>query len=102
MTDIDLSRSTRGELVDLHNRFVDRLRRIDTVTSQAALSELRIGQRVRFDAGAEGVLTGVLVKRNIKTATVLVGDRPWRVSPQFLASVEEDAGITIDLAPLKG
>lgn len=101
VTDIDLSRFTRDELVDLHNRIVDRLRLIDTVTSQAALSGLRVGQTVRFDAGAAGVKTGVLVKRNIKTATVLVGDRTWRVSPQFLAPADEGAGLTIDLTPLK-
>lgn len=101
MTDIDLSRFTRDELVDLHNRIVDRLRLIDTVASQAALSGLRVGQTVRFDAGAAGVKTGVLVKRNIKTATVLVGDRTWRVSPQFLAPADEGVGFTIDLTPLK-
>ncbi len=101
MTEIDLSRFTRDELVDLHNRIVDRLRLIDTVASQAALSRLKVGQSVRFDAGAAGIKTGVLVKRNIKTATVLVGDRAWRVSPELLAPADEGAGLTIDLTPLK-
>jgi hypothetical protein len=47
-------------------------------------SELKIGDKVTFDAKTRGIKTGILVKKNAKTFQVLVGSVNWKVTPTLL------------------
>lgn len=88
LKDVNLDLLTREELMELNTLIVERLKFLDAAKAQNALMELRVGERVRFHAGADGVQTGILVKRNIKTATVRVGDQSWRVCPHLLERLD--------------
>lgn len=50
-------------------------------------NELKIGDKVSFDAKTRGLKHGVLIKKNSKTYQVLVGSVTWKVSPTLLKKV---------------
>ncbi|MEL7491708.1 MAG: hypothetical protein AAGJ73_13405 [Pseudomonadota bacterium] len=89
LKDVNLDLLTRDELIELNHLIVERLKSLETIKAQTALEELRVGQQVRFDAGPDGMKTGILIKRNIKTASVLVDDQKWRVSPHLLEPLDQ-------------
>ena len=73
---------------DLHflNRvIVERLRLISQARSTVMLAHFSVGDRVRFSTGAGDQKTGVIVRLNKKTASIVTDDQQqWKVHPSFL------------------
>jgi hypothetical protein len=67
------------------------------------MMKLTLGSKVCFDSGKHGMQGGTLITFNQKTVTVLTDDgrRRWKVSPQFLSPVIEEAGCTINVIDIK-
>ena len=91
---IDIDGLTEAELVDLNNRIVERLRFLHQMRSHAEMLEFAIGDRVEFQPEAHPLVSGMLIRYNKRTVTVITdsGQR-WNVAPRFLrrASDKRDA-----------
>jgi hypothetical protein len=82
---IDIDRLTEAELIDLNRRVVERLKFLSQMRAHAQMLDFSIGDRVSFDADHIGPVSGMIVKYNRKTVTILTVDgRQWRVSPSLL------------------
>ncbi len=87
---IDIDRLTEGELIDLNNRIVARLRFLTQMRAHAQMLEFRVGDRVSFQPDGRPVLVGMLTRYNRKTVTVITDDgEHWNVSPSLLRKVVE-------------
>lgn len=87
---IDIDRLTQEELIDLNHRVVARIRFLNELNAHRSMLEFRIGERVAFDPPGRPPVTGVLVKYNRKSVTVLSEDGgQWNVAPTLLRKVIE-------------
>ena len=100
---IDIDGLSYDELLDLNDRIITRLKHLDAADTIDAMMKLTLGSKVCFDSGKHGVQVGTLIKFNQKTVTVLTDDgrRRWKVSPQMLSPVIEDAGDKTNVIDLK-
>jgi hypothetical protein len=82
---IDIDGLTEAELVDLNHRIVERLRFLHQMRAHARMLEFSIGDRVSFQPQGQPAMTGILVRYNRKSVTVITdsGHR-WNVAPTFL------------------
>lgn len=95
---IDIDRLTEVELIDLNRRIVERLRFLQQMRAHASMLKFGIGDRVAFDADGSQPVSGVLIRYNRKTVTVLADDgRRWNVSPGLLRPAEPR-----DITPREG
>lgn len=86
---IDIDRLTEAELVELNHRVVERLRFLQQMRAHSAMLQFGIGERVCFDPPDRPSVTGILVKYNKKTVTVIADDGiRWKVSPALLRAAE--------------
>lgn len=85
---INIDNLTEPELIDLHNRIVARLQLIAQMHAHARMLDFSIGNRVSFQSPTRGPITGILIRYNKKSVTVIsdTGER-WNVSPDFLQRV---------------
>lgn len=64
-----------------------------------------IGERVSFQAEGGGIVTGVLIRYNKRSVTVIADDRHrWNLSPSFLKKIETPTAAqppTNNVIPLK-
>ena len=101
---IDIDQLTEEELLALNNRIIDRLKYLDQVRAHAAMLKFRPGDRVSFRGRDGREVSGVLVKYNKKTVTVVseAGAR-WNVSPDFLrpVAIEGSFSNTSTVVPIK-
>lgn len=82
---IDIDRLTEAELIDLNRRIVARLKFLSQMRAHAQMLDFSIGDRVCFDTDSYRTVSGVIVKYNRKTVTILAADgQQWRVSPSLL------------------
>lgn len=90
---IDITKLDEAELVELNRQIVARLRFQEARTHHQMLS-YSVGDRVRFHPPGHDPKTGVIVKYNRKTVTVVTDDHhQWNVAPVFLSRVvDADAG----------
>ena len=95
---IDIDKLTEAELIELHHRIVARLRFLGQMRAHGTMLEFSIGERVTFTPEGRPPVTGMLVKYNKKTVTVITdkGQR-WNVSPSFLSKAEPH-----EVTPIKG
>jgi hypothetical protein len=85
---IDLDRLTESELIDLNHRIVARLRMFTQLRAHASMLEFKVGERVSFDAEDGRRITGMLVRYNKKTVSLVTDDgHRWNVSPALLKRV---------------
>ncbi len=100
---IDIDGLSYDELLDLNDRIIARLKHLDAADTIEAMMKLTLGSRVCFDSGKHGMQVGTLIKFNQKTVTVLTDDgrRRWKVSPQMLSPVIEEAGSTTNVIDIK-
>jgi hypothetical protein len=100
---IDINDLSYDELLDLNDRIIARLKHLDAADTLNAMMKLNVGSKVCFDAGKHGMQVGTLIKFNQKTVTVLTDDgrRRWKVSPQMLSPVIEEAGDKTNVVDLK-
>ena len=100
---IDIDDLSYDELLDLNDRIIARLKHLDAADTIDAMMKLNLGSKVCFDSGKHGMQVGTLIKFNQKTVTVLTDDgrRRWKVSPQILSSVIEEADDKTNVIDLK-
>ncbi len=85
---IDISKLNEAELVELNRQIVARLRYIQEARTHHQMLTFNVGDRVRFHPPGHDPKTGVIVKYNRKTVTVVADDhRQWNVAPVFLSRV---------------
>jgi hypothetical protein len=82
---IDIDNLSEAELIDLNHRIVERLRFTGQMRAHMSMLEFAIGDRVAFQSDRMEIISGVLIRYNKKTVTVIAGDgRRWNVSPGLL------------------
>lgn len=97
--DIDISKLDEAALVELNRRIVARLRYLQEARTHHQMLSFNIGDRVRFHPPGHDPKTGVIIKYNRKTITVVTDDRhQWNVAPMFLSRVI-DAGAGEAITP---
>ncbi|MDN5849585.1 MAG: hypothetical protein L0H63_08065 [Nitrococcus sp.] len=95
---IDIDKLTERELIDLNHRVVERLRFLAQMRAHGAMLRFSIGQRVSFNPDNGKTVTGMLMKYNKKTVTVITDDgHRWNVSPSYLREAEPK-----DVTPKRG
>ena len=92
---IDIDQLTEAELLALHHRIVERLRFLEQMRAHGAMLEFSIGERVTFAPEGQASVTGMVVKYNKKTVTVITDDgQRGNVSPSFLSKAKPHEGAT--------
>jgi hypothetical protein len=87
---IDIDQLTEEELIELNHKIVERLKFLTSMRAHADMMAFTIGEPVSFSPPGRGELTGMLVKYNTKTVTVLTEDgKKWNVSPHLLERVKK-------------
>ena len=82
---IDLDRLTESELIDLNHRIVARLQMFAQLRAHSSMLEFKVGQRVSVQAEHGPRITGILVRYNKKTVSLVTDDgHRWNVSPALL------------------
>jgi hypothetical protein len=85
---IDLDRLTESELIDLNHRIVARLAMLAQLRAHTSMLEFKVGERVSFEAEHGRRITGILVRYNKKTVSLVTDDgHRWNVSPALLKRV---------------
>jgi hypothetical protein len=85
---IDLDRLTESELIDLNHRIVARLRMFAQLRAHTSMLEFKVGERVSFEAEDGRRITGILVRYNKRTVSLVTDDgHRWNVSPALLKRV---------------
>jgi hypothetical protein len=80
-----LDEFTEDELIHLNRLIVERLRLMQQVKAHRAMTQFRVGQRVKFGASSGRVVMGVLTKYNRKSVTVVTEQgESWTVAPTLL------------------
>ena len=87
---IDIDTLSEKELIELHHKIVERLKFLESMRVHAEMMAFNIGEKVSFSPPGRGEVTGILVKYNKKTVTVLTEDgQKWNVSPHLLEMVKK-------------
>ncbi len=88
--EIDISKLSESELVELNTRIVERLRFLHQMRAHEKMMEFSVGERVSFQPQGRGMTTGILTRYNKKTVTVITDDGGhWNVAPGFLRKASE-------------
>ena len=87
---INIDKLTEKELIDLNHRVVERLKFLESMRAHSEMMEFSVGENVSFLSSRREEITGILVKYNKKTVTVLTKDgQKWNVSPHLLRKEKE-------------
>lgn len=88
--DVDLSKFSEAELMELNHQIVERLRLMRQVRRYEQMAALDSGEPVSFTTDSGKIITGVVVRFNHKTVTVRTEDGlSWRVSPSLLSKTAD-------------
>lgn len=91
--DIDLTRYTERELVELNHRIVERIRVLRQGRCRASMAEFNVGDRVSFHPECGHDVMGTIVRLNRKSVTVVSTDgAQWRVAPMFIKKASAEGG----------
>jgi hypothetical protein len=86
---IDIDQLSEEELIDLNHRIVERLNFLSQARAHEKMLKFRVGERVQFESNAGQTLSGVLMKYNKKTVSILTDEgQRWNVAPGFLKSAK--------------
>lgn len=90
---IDIDRLNEAELIDLNHRVVARLKFLQQMRAHAQMLDFSIGERVSFQPPGRSPLTGVIIKYNQKTVTLITepGQQQWNVAPMWLRKMAPPA-----------
>ena len=87
---IDIDQLTEFELTDLNHRIVARLRMFAQLRAHTSMLEFKVGERVSFDSEDGRRITGMLVRYNKNTVSLVTDDgHRWNVSPALQARRDE-------------
>jgi hypothetical protein len=96
---IEISKLDEAELVELNRRIVARLKYLQEARTHHQMLSFNVGDRVRFHPPGHDLKSGVIIKYNRKTVTVVTDDHhQWNVAPVFLSRVIGAASATADSA----
>jgi hypothetical protein len=104
VVNMDLDQLTEAEPIELHHKIVERLRVLEQMRAHGTMLAFRIGERVTFTSEGQPPVTGMLVKYNQKTVTVITDDgQRWNVSPSVLSKAQPTkvTPITGNVIPMK-
>lgn len=91
--DIDLTRYTEPELIELHRRIIERIKFLRQARCHESMVEFNVGDRVSFQRECGHEVIGTIVRLNRKTVTVVSADGfSWRVGPVFIKKVAGEGG----------
>jgi hypothetical protein len=91
--DIDLTKYTERELVELNRRIVERIKALRQGRCRESMAELRVGDRVSFHRDCGHEVIGTIVRLNRKSVTVVSTDgAQWRVAPVFIKKASGEGG----------
>lgn len=103
---VDIDKLNEKELIDLNHRIVERLKFLESMRAHAEMMEFSIGEKVTFSPPGHGEVTGMLVKYNKKTVTVITDKgQKWNVSPHLLEkskdhkNIAKQSGNVIEINP---
>ena len=101
MTKINIEELTEAELIDLNHRIVERLRFLNQMRAHERMLEFKIGDRVTFQPEGRPPVTGMLVRYNKKTVTVITEfGQHWNVPPSLLRRQESPGNADFVMANL--
>ncbi len=73
------------ELIFLNRIVVERIKYLQKTRFLGAMTKFKIGEMVCFYSHDGNLISGKIIKFNIKTITLITDDnQQWNVSPQFL------------------
>lgn len=86
---INIDALNEGELIDLNNRIIQRLRFLREARAHRQMMEFSAGDQVSFQPEGSEPLIGVITRYNKKTVSIVTdqGQR-WNVSPSLLRLVK--------------
>jgi len=91
--DIDLTRYTERELVELNRRIIERIKVLRQGRLRESMADFNVGDRVSFHPECGHEVVGTIVRLNRKSVTVVSTDgAPWRVAPVFIKKVSGEGG----------
>ena len=82
--DLDLTKLSEGDLIDLNRRIIERLQLLRSAKSLAQLAHFSVGMAVKFDTDDGRTISGTVARLNQRTVTVVTASGRWRVSPSLL------------------
>lgn len=102
---INIDQLSEAELIDLNHRIVERLRFLNQMRAHVQMLEFKIGDRVTFQPQGRPFITGILIRYNKKTVTIITDDgAQWNVSPGLLRKAEvskNDDSSDMTMIPMK-
>ena len=82
------------ELIDLNRKIVERLKFLESMRAHSEMLEFSVGEKVSFTPSGRNKVTGILIKYNKKTVSILTDDgEKWNVSPHLLERAKETLGM---------
>lgn len=73
------------ELISLNRIVIERIKYLQKTRFLGAMTKFKIGEMVCFYSHDGNLISGKIIKFNIKTVTIITDDNhQWNVSPQFL------------------
>ena len=89
---INIEHLSEKELIELNTQIVERLKFLESMRDHNKMMEFNVGEKVCFQPPGRDKQTGILVKYNKKTVSVITdsGER-WNVSPHLLSRVQADS-----------
>jgi hypothetical protein len=89
--DVDLTRYTEGELVELNHRIVERIKILRQGRWRESMAEFSVGDRVSVHPDCGHEVVGTIVRLDRKSVTVVSSDwARWRVAPMFIKKASGD------------
>lgn len=86
---IDIEQLSEKELIDLNHRIIQRLKFLEDARANGEMMKFSVGDKVIFHPSGHEQKTGVLVKYNKKTVTVITDQgEHWNVAPSLLTKAE--------------
>ena len=82
--DLDLTKLSKGDLIDLNRRIIERLQLLSSAKSLTQLAHFSVGMAVKIDTDDGRTITGTVARLNQRTVTVVTASGRWRVSPSLL------------------
>ena len=91
--DIDLTRYTEAELLELNRRVIERIKVLRQGRCRESMAEFNVGDRASFRRDCGHEVIGTIVRLNQKSVTIVSTDGVhWRVAPIFLKKAAGEGG----------
>lgn len=85
---ISIETMTKDELINLHDKILDRLRYIDQMEARNKMTEFYFGDTVTFTTNDGRIIVGTVERFNQKSVSIKTDNgHRWRVAPQYLKKV---------------